>query len=307
MRSKKNSTLNHYKERVHQALNYIHENLGEKLDLNDVAAASHFSRYHFHRIFNALVGETLNEYIRRKRLEMAIEMLIYHKEKTVTDLALSCGFSSSSNFSKAFSNYFGCSPSEVRNPEKFKENRKIGELKSKYGKDFDPRKFYPEIIKQLQETDMNVQIIEQKEKRAAILTSPGGYEKRKIFETWDKLCKWGADNRLVNADFFGLCYDNPLVTPAAKCRYDAAITVRVDTVINAPFQEAIIPAGKYAIAYYRGPEDPEAKLHMNIYREWLPQSGFDPDDYPLLERYLNDSRDDGYVEMQVMIKLKGTI
>lgn len=305
MRSKQNSTQNRYKKHIHKALDYIHENLGEALDLTDVATASHFSQYHFHRIFHALVGETLNEYIRRKRLEMSIGMLVCDNGKTVTDIALSCGYSSSSNFSKAFSNYFGCSPSEVRNPGKFKDNRKIGELKSKYGKEFDPRKLYPDIrINQLPEPNMNVQIIEQKEKRVAVLTSPGGYEEQQVFETWDKLCNWGADNRLINADFFALCHDNPLVTPAMKCRYDAAITVRAETVIKAPFREDVIPAGKYAMAYYRGPEDPDAKLHMKLYREWLPQSGFEPDDYPLVERYLNDSREDGYVEVQIMIKLK---
>jgi AraC family transcriptional regulator len=304
MASKNKITRERYEERVRRALSYIHENLKAPLSLEDVAAASYFSPFHFHRIFHSLVGETLNEYIRRKRLEQAVAWLVYDDSRTITEVALSCGFSSSSNFSKAFSNYFGCSPSEVRDPSKFKDNSKIGELKRKHGKDFDPRKFYPEFIHQIQEIDMDVQVIDQKEKRVAFLTSPRGYEQKEVMETWDKVCKWAEDNKLVNADYYGACYDNPLVTPADKCRYDAAITVNADTVIAAPFEEEVIPAGKYAMAYYRGPEDPDATLHMKIYREWLPQSGFEPDDFPLLERYLNDHREDGYVEMQVLIKLK---
>ena len=140
-----------YERRVQQALACIHENLGGPLDLNTVAKAGSFSSYHFHRIFRAFMAETLNEYVRRRRLEKAVHMLVVAEDKAITDIALSCGFSSSSNFAKAFSNYFGCSPSEVRNPEKFKANRKIGELKHKYGKDFDPRKFCPEIIRHTQE------------------------------------------------------------------------------------------------------------------------------------------------------------
>jgi len=94
---------------------------------------------------------------------MAVYLLIYQQEKSITDIALSCGFSSSSNFSKVFSSYFSCSPSEVRYPEKFKENSKIGELKRKYGKDFDPRKFYPEIpYYQTEEIDMHVEVLDQK-------------------------------------------------------------------------------------------------------------------------------------------------
>lgn len=294
-----------YESRICAALNYIHENLDQPLNLEMVAEQAAFSKYHFHRIFHAFVGETLNDYIRRKRLEMAAHILVYTDQSSITYIALSCGFSSSSNFSKAFSAYFGCSPTELRNPEKFKENSKIGELKRKYGKDFDPRKFYPDFTYQEQETNMDVQIIDQKEKRVAILASERGYEEKAIYAAWNKLCEWGANNKLVGADFFGLCYDDPKITPLKKCRYEAALTVNADTVINAPFTEYVIPAGRYAMAYYRGPEDKDGTLHTRIYREWFPQSGFEPDDFPIVERYLNDSREDGFVEMQILIKIKG--
>ncbi len=297
-------TRDRYEYRVRKALNYIHENLGQPLDLKDVAKASNFSPYHFHRIFHGMIGETLNEYIRRKRMELAAKMLAYTQDYSITEIAFMCGFSSSSNFSKAFSAYFSCSPTEVRNPEKFKGNSKIGELKRKHGKDFDPRKFYPEFIHQTKENIMDVQIIETKEKRVCVLESPEGYDEKSVFETWDKLCEWAANNRLVGADFYGACYDDPTVTPLKKCKYEAAITVKEDTVIALPFSESRLPAGKYAMAYYRGPDDPDAKLHTRIYKEWFPQSGFEPDDFPLIERYLNDSREDGFVEMQILVKIK---
>jgi len=139
----------------------------------------------------------------------------------------------------------------------------------------------------------------------AFLTSSGGYKHKQVLETWDKVTEWAANNKLVNSDYFGICYGNQLITQEEKCRYDAAITVSNGTFIAAPFKEETIPAGKYAMAYYRGPEDPDVKLHMALYSEWLPQSGFEPDDFPLMERYLNSSLDDGYVEMQILIKLKG--
>jgi len=43
---------------------------------------------------------------------------------------------------------------------------------------------------------------------------------------------------------------------------------------------------------------------LSIYSDWLPESGFEPDNYPLMERYLNDAREDGYVEMEIFVKLK---
>lgn len=297
-------TRQRYNERVLKAVKFIHTNLECPLDLNTIADVANFSPYHFHRIFNAVIGETLNEYIRRKRLEMAVYRLVGARDMSITDIALSCGFSSSSNFSKAFSAYFACSPSAVRSPEKFEEHSKIGELKRKHGKDFDPRKLYPELINKQQETNMDVQIIEMKEKRISFLTSDKGYDTQTIYSMWDKLCGWAANNKLMNADAYGLCYDDPNITPTQKCRYEAALTVDEKTVIASPFKESVIPAGKYAMAYYRGPQDPEGKFHTRIYKEWFPQSGFEPDDFPLIERYLNDDREDDYCEMQIMIKIK---
>ncbi len=151
---------------------------------------------------------------------------------------------------------------------------------------------------------MDVQIIDQKEKRVCFLNSENGYDIDSIYQTWDKICEWAANNKLVQADFFGLCYDDPNITPPKKCKYQAAITVKPDTFITAPFQEISIPAGRYAMVYYRGPEDPEGQLHTRLYREWFPQSGFEPDDFPLIARYLNDAREDGYAEMQILVKIR---
>jgi AraC family transcriptional regulator len=75
-------TRDRYKERVSLALQYIHDNLCESIDLNDVAKASHFSAFHFHRIFHGLMDETLNDYIRRRRLEFAVNMLVYDEGKS---------------------------------------------------------------------------------------------------------------------------------------------------------------------------------------------------------------------------------
>jgi AraC family transcriptional regulator len=46
---------------------------------------------------------------------------------------------------------------------------------------------------------------------------------------------------------------------------------------------------------------------MSLYSNWFPNSGFEPDGFPLMERYLNDVRKDGYVEMEAYIKLKKVV
>lgn len=104
-----------------------------------MAEVSHFSVYHFHRIFTGIVGETINDYIARRRLEKAINQLVFNAKSSTTEVAFNNGLSSSANFSKAVKLHFGFSPSEIRNPGKIK-NGKIGKISSKYGKDFNRKR-----------------------------------------------------------------------------------------------------------------------------------------------------------------------
>ena len=119
-----------YKVRIDRVIRYIEANLTNKISLTEVAKVSYFSAYHFHRIFSAIMGETVNDYIVRQRLEKAINLLIFQTELSVTQVALDSGFSSSANFSKAVKLHFGFSPSEIRDLGKIK-NSKIGTISSK--------------------------------------------------------------------------------------------------------------------------------------------------------------------------------
>ena len=104
-REPKANTSTEYIRRINKAFEFIHQNLDQTIRLDDVASASCFSSYHFHRIFHALVGETVNDYVSRKRMERAASRLVHKPELSVTDVAEAGGFSSSANFSKAFKLY----------------------------------------------------------------------------------------------------------------------------------------------------------------------------------------------------------
>ncbi len=316
---KKRNTQAEYIRRINLSLAYIHENLNKPVNLDGIAKASHFSPYHFHRIFHGIVGETVNDYVTRKKLEMAASMLIWKPALTITSVADKCGYSSGANFSKSFKQYFGISPSQIRNPANIKKstkNSKIGKIHSKYGKEFDPKKLYSQLItnvvvfkpEKLEEMLMNVKIKKMAEKNIAYLTAPKGYELDAIFKTWDKITEWGRSLGIADVEKkrFAICHDNPMITPTEQCRYDATIEIGknhgVD--ISEPYQLSIIPGGKYAVAYYKGDGDKVSNFYMELYSAWLPGSGFEPDDYPPVAHYLNDSRAEGFVEMEVYIKVK---
>ncbi|MGP7982071.1 MAG: helix-turn-helix domain-containing protein, partial [Syntrophobacteraceae bacterium] len=103
-----------YLFRLNRTLDYIRDNCTEDLTLTKLAKVACFSKYHFHRIFRTLLGETVNRYVRRVRLEKAVRMLTFDKDKSIIDIALDCGFSSSQNFAKAFKVHFGVTPTYVR-------------------------------------------------------------------------------------------------------------------------------------------------------------------------------------------------
>jgi len=121
----KSRTQTEYNRRIAKALEYIDNNIDQSIQLDDIAKASFFSPFHFHRLFHALVGETVNDYVIRKRMEKAVCRLIFKHDLSVSDVSELGGFSSSANFSKAFKFYFGVSPTALRQPAKNKDS-KIG-------------------------------------------------------------------------------------------------------------------------------------------------------------------------------------
>ena len=93
------------------ALNYIDENLCENLTLDKIAACAAMSPAYFSSVFKKMNSLSPWEYITIKRVEKSIELL-KNTSLTKLDIAQRCGFSSSSNFYKAFSKITGKTPSE---------------------------------------------------------------------------------------------------------------------------------------------------------------------------------------------------
>lgn len=95
---------------VKKALRYINENLQDKITLKSLADLSFLSEPYFSTLFKKYNGISVTEYITIKRVERAIELL---KTENLSKLEIAerCGFSSSSNFYKAFSRVTGKSPS----------------------------------------------------------------------------------------------------------------------------------------------------------------------------------------------------
>ncbi|WP_373568331.1 helix-turn-helix domain-containing protein [Lysinibacillus fusiformis] len=92
---------------------YVEENLHEPLTLENIAAQSNFSKYHFHRIFQSTIGMTVTEYIRLRRLANASSALLYRSER-ILDIALYYQFESQESFTRAFKEIYKLPPGKYR-------------------------------------------------------------------------------------------------------------------------------------------------------------------------------------------------
>ncbi|WP_373897777.1 hypothetical protein ACER0A_010965 [Haloimpatiens sp. FM7315] len=77
---------NEYLHRIHIVQDYIENHIKEPILLDTLTNISRFSKYHFHRIFKAIVGESLSHYVKRIKLEKSAFLLIHRKDMNVTDI-----------------------------------------------------------------------------------------------------------------------------------------------------------------------------------------------------------------------------
>jgi len=269
---------------MHAVVEYIDRHLEEKLDLETLAGVAHFSPFHFHRLFGALMGEALGDYLRRRRLEIAAVRMRSQNRVAVLDIALGVGFGSAEAFTRAFRARFGCSPTEWRKRKPDQVRRKTDQAMSvarrKNGGS------------QTKESAMNVSIVDREAVHVAYLRYTGAYGP-KISEFWMKtVAPWMATNQLMGRERFGISLDDPIVTKPAQCRYDACVASPDGEMLSGNPQRKVIPGGRYASLAYEGTGADIGASWDALLRDWLPQSGLQLDARPFFEHYPVDGRFD---------------
>jgi AraC family transcriptional regulator len=102
-------------EGFQESIDFIEKNLTEELDIEDIAAKAALSPFYYQRIFGALCGVTVGEYIRARRMTLAAQEL-NGKDVKVIDAAVKYGYDSPDSFSKAFQKLHGITPSQAKEP-----------------------------------------------------------------------------------------------------------------------------------------------------------------------------------------------
>ena len=286
-----------YERRIHRVMEHIERHLDQPLDLETLAAVAHFSAFHFHRLFRAWTGETLGDYLRRRRVEKGALRLLMQPGSGVLEVALAVGFGSGEAFARAFKLRFGVTPSawrEGRNPDQ--AERSLDQAKRSLdqasgGADFDHG--FP-VTHEIEDTTMNtdVTLIDLPPTPIAYFRHTGPYGSP-VGRFWmDRLAPWMAENELFGRERYGIAHDDSSITEPAKCRYDAGVAVKADEVVSGQPLRTVLPGGRYACSRFEGTMDDIDPAWQRLVSGWLPTSGLQLDARPLLEHYPVDMKFD---------------
>lgn len=300
-----------YVARINRVIDHIEAHLDEDLTLERLAKVACFSPYHFHRIFGSMVGETLQRFVQRLRLERAATQLDLDPERSITEVALDNGFASSATFARAFKQAFGTSASAWRKLSK--RDRKLGKTLSKPGKEGHPGHAYVDFEKRrsaMTQLELDVNVKEMDSTRVAYLRHIGPYQGNSALfgRLFGKLAAWAGPRGLLGAapDFRAVYHDNPEVTAPDKLRLSICLPVGDDVEVGGEIGAMDIPGGRYAVARFRIDAEQYPAAWEALMGRWFPDSGYQPDDRVSFERYLNNPETDpeGKHEVELCMPVK---
>jgi len=265
---KKTITSEDYARRINMVIEYIGRNLDKAINLNELSEISNFSIYHFHRIFRAIVGESVGAFVVRMRVETAARLLRY-TSLPVQDIAYSVGYNMPSSLTKVFRQFYGITPTDYRNNKNYIIMKPL--LISKIVKIDEPR------------------IIELEPSKAIYVRLMGNYQSLDYCGAYSKLWDFVKENNLYTPgiEYINISYDDPKVTETDKLRTDVCLIIHKPAVPKGDIGVRDVAGGKFAVFTYVGSYSNLFSVFNTIYGTWLPQSGYQLRMEQGYEKYMN--------------------
>lgn len=263
-----------YVARVNRAVDHVLAHLDEALPLERVAKVAAFSPYHFHRVFKALMGETLHAFVKRVRLDRAL-LAMEQGERSLSRIALDHGFASPSDFSRSFKQRFGASPSAFD----LVGHRRAGRAAS--GARYRLERLPPGS----DAPGLEVVIRALPPRRLAYLRVLRPYEPGRVVDAAARLVGWAEARGCADSPWYGYQWDDPDLVDHALCRYDVAVEIDQELAAQGEVGRLDLPAMTVAEIALDGDLQLEQRALDWLYETWLPSSGWAPDDHPCFEAW----------------------
>jgi AraC family transcriptional regulator len=282
-------------ERIQKAVDYIEERLFEPIDLQDVAGRAFFSPYYFYRLFQAMAGYSLKEYIRRRRFSEASEML-RTTEIGILELAFLCQYESQEAFTRAFKKETGRNPGDFRNRKaSFRTFLPVDVVHNQLKGELDMVAIEPNIVKKAEFLVIGPAIKCTIEDEENIKRIPLFWEEEMAKNTLDKI-----PNAVNPTTCYGVCMD--FESP----KFTYMIAKEVSSLDDVPDDMIgrTVPAATYAVFTARGPCTKAIQdTTRYIYSTWLPESGYEHAMTADLEVYDERCSDDDTSEVDIYIPI----
>ena len=258
-----------YQRQLDAVTDYIYAHLDDDLSLDRLADVSGFSPYHWHRIYRAVRGETAAQTVRRLRLERAAAMLAQNAWP-LERIARRAGFTSTDAFSRAFQRAYDRTPGRFRSDRAGGPNGTGDSRRSAVIPDVESPTPYP------------VRVEERPECRLAVAEHRGSY--MGIGRAFARV----VDRMGLRKPMVAIYEDDPDAVPEAALRAVAGAVVGPEAEVPEDLETRVVPAGRYAVMRYTGPYSSMHAAYLWLYGQWLPASGWEPRDHPVIEEYLTD-------------------
>lgn len=278
---------------IHKVQNYIDENYCKNITVDDMAKISGFSRFHFSRIFKAILNESPMEYVNRIRLEHSLFLISHRKDMNMTDVALELGFSDSTVFTRTFKKYFKISPSVYRkqNSTNCKENYFI----STYNKTDKTKKWTENTLSETQ----SVRFERISEFEVIYVRHIGDYislakNYKKLMNTLFTEAKKQNLLKTKESKFISIYHDNPEFGTENQFRTSLCLTYPSDCNPNETEQisKMKIEGGLYMIGHFEITANQFEDAWDYMYQQWIIGKKHMPrNSYPF-ELYLNNPEDE---------------
>ena len=250
---------------IQRAIDYTEAHLTDEIDYAAVAREAASSAFHFQRMFSMLVGYTLGDYIRMRRLSLAADEL-HRTEDKVIDIALRYGYDTPESFTRAFTRFHGIIPTEARRGGNIKS---FSRLSVKLILDGGNLMNY-----RIEKRDAFKVICRKKQ----VNKPQGDTATADISAFWDacgrdgtmeKLCKYASFDRFHG--ILGICFSTEL--EASGFPYGIGAEYNGAPVTDEGFDLVDIPAHTYAVFECKG-KMPDAfkETYKRICTEFFPQS-----------------------------------
>lgn len=276
MRANEDVAVTH-RRAVDRAIDRILDDLTAPLDLAALATDAGYSRWHFQRIFAAVMGESPATFVARTRLERAVALARAEPGRTWKDLAWEVGFATPQQLSRAFARRFGrpARDWDRASPLIDAEQRVVPSETGRCS---------PDIV-------FDVRIEHLPATRFAYVRVRDPYTSPNLAAAWEEVDAWRA--ALPSPPVvLGMSWDDPMTVPADSCRYDLGVQLDASAPAPATASERWLPSIAIAIVNVSGDLSAVEAAWEHLYRIWLPGSKFRPSALPAIERFAADTQPD---------------